>query len=112
MNKRINELANECYYFDTCTDLEMFDEEQFANLIVQECLSNMEDCAGDLDFAIWKTKKDLVLKNERVITDAERFNFLCDCSDGDALDILGEQLGDRDGLTKMVDDLIKESQGD
>ena len=32
------------------------DLEKFAELIVRECLSNMED--GDLDFAIWKTKKD------------------------------------------------------
>ena len=37
MNKRINELANECYYFDTCTDLEMFDKEKFAQLIVRDC---------------------------------------------------------------------------
>ena len=37
MNVRINELANECYYFNTCTDLEMFDKEKFANLIVAEC---------------------------------------------------------------------------
>ncbi len=37
MNERINELANECYYFNTCTDLEMFDKEKFAQLIVQEC---------------------------------------------------------------------------
>jgi hypothetical protein len=50
--------------------------------------------------------------NERVITDAERFNFLCDCKDWAALDMLAERLGDRAELTKMVDDLIKESQGD
>jgi hypothetical protein len=50
--------------------------------------------------------------NDRVITDAERFNFLCDCKDWAALDILAERLGDRDGLTKKVDDLIKESQGE
>jgi len=31
---------------------------KFVDLIVRECLSNMEDCDGDLDFAIWKTKKD------------------------------------------------------
>jgi hypothetical protein len=45
---------------------------------------------------------------ERVITDAERFNFLCDCENESALDILAEQLGVRDRLTKMIDDLIKE----
>jgi hypothetical protein len=34
--------------------------EDFANLIVKECLSNMNNCncAGDLDFAIWKTVND------------------------------------------------------
>jgi len=32
--------------------------EKFAELIVRECLSNMENCDGDLDFAIWKTKQD------------------------------------------------------
>ena len=31
---------------------------RFANFIVNECLSNMENCDGDLDFAIWKTKQD------------------------------------------------------
>ncbi len=34
------------------------DKEELAQLIVLECLSNMENCDGDLDFAIWKTKKD------------------------------------------------------
>jgi len=32
---------------------------KFAELIVQECLDNMENCDGDMDFAIWKTKKIL-----------------------------------------------------
>jgi hypothetical protein len=31
--------------------------EKFAELILKECLNNMENCDGDLDFAIWKTKK-------------------------------------------------------
>lgn len=31
--------------------------EKFAVLIVQECLSIMQNCDGDLDFAIFKTKK-------------------------------------------------------
>ena len=34
------------------------DLEKFAELIVRECLNNMENCDGDLDFAIWKTKED------------------------------------------------------
>jgi hypothetical protein len=32
--------------------------EKFGKLIVKECLDNMKNCDGDLDFAIWKTKKD------------------------------------------------------
>jgi hypothetical protein len=32
--------------------------EKFTELIVNHCLSNMQNCDGDLDFAIWKTKKD------------------------------------------------------
>jgi CheY-specific phosphatase CheX len=43
-----------------------------------------------------------------VITDTERFNFLCDCQDDNALNILAEMLGNRAELTEMVDDLIKE----
>jgi hypothetical protein len=31
---------------------------KFAELIVRECLNNMENDDGDLSFAIWKTKKD------------------------------------------------------
>ena len=54
MNERIRELAEQArYYIDPDFDIEF---EVFAKLIVRECLSNMED--GDLDFAIWKTKKD------------------------------------------------------
>lgn len=34
----------------------------FAELIVKECLNNMENCDGDLDFAIWKTKQDFGVK--------------------------------------------------
>ena len=31
--------------------------EKFAELILRECLDIMQNCDGDLDFAIWKTKK-------------------------------------------------------
>jgi hypothetical protein len=34
------------------------DVEEFAKLIVRECLGIMQNCDGDLNFAIWKTKKD------------------------------------------------------
>lgn len=30
---------------------------QFSDLIVRECLSIMQNCDGDLDFAIWKMKQ-------------------------------------------------------
>lgn len=36
--------------------------EKFAELIVKECLNNMANCDGDLDFAIWKTKQDFGVK--------------------------------------------------
>lgn len=45
---------------------------------------------------------------KRVITDAERFNFLCDCEDEYTLDILAEAVGRRIELTEIVDSLIKE----
>jgi hypothetical protein len=32
--------------------------ERFAEFIARECLNNMQNCDGDLDFAIWKTKQD------------------------------------------------------
>ena len=64
MNERIEELAREAghvyvgghpvpYYQFSNTQLE-----KFVELIVRECLNNMENCDGDLDFAIWKTKQD------------------------------------------------------
>ena len=56
MNERIKELYRQAHtdgFFGMA-----FDPEKFAELIVRECLSNMQNCDGDLDFAIWKTKKD------------------------------------------------------
>lgn len=47
------------------TDSEQQELEQminFAKLIVEQCLYNMQNCDGDLDFAIWKTKKDFEIK--------------------------------------------------
>jgi hypothetical protein len=46
--------------------------------------------------------------NKQVITDAERYNFICDCEDEDILDILSKLVGNRQELTEMVDDLINE----
>jgi len=64
MNERIKELANEAAKYSAVMALPTGQSgdglfvEKFAELIVRECLNNMEDCDGDLDFAIWKTKKD------------------------------------------------------
>jgi hypothetical protein len=65
MNERIRELKKQAEKFvlDIPAALEPaeFDAifaEKFAELIVRGCLHNMENCDGDLDFAIWKTKKD------------------------------------------------------
>ena len=62
MNERIKELAEQAGASRRAgvgglvfRDAEL---KKFAELIVRQCLSNMEDCDGDLDFAIWKTKKD------------------------------------------------------
>ena len=56
---RMNELAKQAGYQEDMFGVGHWDMpecKKFAELIVRECLSNMED--GDLDFAIWKTKKD------------------------------------------------------
>ena len=62
MNERIRELMAEASS-GACYDgnepaLFGIEIEKFAELIVRECLNTMENCDGDLDFAIWKTKKD------------------------------------------------------
>ena len=36
MNERIQKIANQCYYINTHTDLEMFDKEKFTELIVRD----------------------------------------------------------------------------
>ncbi len=62
MNNRIRELADQAELtIRTSKGTYMSHPEfnkKFAELIIRECLSNMENCDGDLDFAIWKTKKD------------------------------------------------------
>jgi hypothetical protein len=72
MNEKIRELAEQSGFFpvpdETEWDWEYRAEnaryEKFAELIVKECLNNMNNCAGDLDFAIWKTEKDFGIDNE------------------------------------------------
>ena len=63
MNERIKELAEQAgLQYGSYDRYGLFDEQNFAELIVRECLNNMENCDGDLDFAIWKTKQDLGVK--------------------------------------------------
>ena len=61
MNERIQELAEQAWD-DTAVSPNFGHPvsfaEKFAELIVKSCLNNMENCDGDLDFAIWKTKQD------------------------------------------------------
>lgn len=69
MNGRIKQLIMEAVNFRLDPDSDAYeaqicpeDLEYLAELIVKECLSNMEDCDGDLDFAIWKTKTEFGVK--------------------------------------------------
>lgn len=69
MNDRIKQLIMEAVNFGLDPDSDAYeaqicpeDLEYLAELIVKECLSNMEDCDGDLDFAIWKTKTEFGVK--------------------------------------------------
>ena len=59
MNERIRTLAEQAGLDSASYDpFGLFDEQRFAQLIIRECLNNMRNCDGDLDFAIWKTKQD------------------------------------------------------
>ena len=57
MNTKFLELAEQAglkpYY-----DGQTVAIKKFADLIVKECLNNMNNCDGDLDFAVWLTKID------------------------------------------------------
>jgi hypothetical protein len=62
MNERIQELSEQAIKEvgpdDDDNGAKEKTLERFAELIVKECLAIMENCEGDLDFAIYKTKKD------------------------------------------------------
>jgi len=64
MNERILELAEQAEMSANKGDHVdvKFMMAKFAELIVRCCLDNMENCDGDLDFAIWKTKQDFGVK--------------------------------------------------
>jgi len=61
MNEKIKDLAKQAGYQEDMFGIGHWDMpecKKFAELIVQECLDNMYNSDGDLDFAIWKTKED------------------------------------------------------
>ena len=43
MNERLKQLADQCYDINIHTDIEMFNKEKFAELIVKEMLQTCED---------------------------------------------------------------------
>ena len=57
---------------------------------------------------IHKAKVLLRTSIESLVKDAERFNFLCDCENEQALDLLANHVGQREDLIELVDELIKE----
>jgi len=70
MNERIQKLADKIWaeeYWDNPNTDKLLPAQlnKFAELIVRECLSTMENCDGDLDFAIWKTKEHFGIDYER-----------------------------------------------
>ena len=69
MNEQIKQLAEQAGFIRFSPDEDPYtpidwscdyteELEKFAKLIVWECISIMESCDGDLDYAIWKTKTD------------------------------------------------------
>lgn len=75
VNERVRELAKQAGLLattlgPTVESSHMKKKEQdlakFALLIARECLYNMQNCDGDLDFAIWKTKKDFGVNDEKI----------------------------------------------
>lgn len=63
INSRIKEIGEqvglcmEPHYQGGFPNEQLLSALQFADLIVRDCLDIMENCDGDLDFAIWKMKK-------------------------------------------------------
>ena len=55
MNERIKELAEQCtdYVFGEGGSYEMFDKEKFAELIVRECLTKIENEAAQYAEPVW-----------------------------------------------------------
>lgn len=65
MNDRIKELKRQATIkiqshgaFGEPESRQQLDVDKFAELIIEECLSNIQNCDGDIDYAIYKIKKD------------------------------------------------------
>ena len=62
INPRIKEIGEqvglymETHYQGGFPNEQLISAMQFADLIVRECLDIMQNCNGDLDFAIWMMK--------------------------------------------------------
>ena len=68
INPRIKEIGEqvglcmETHYQGGFPNEQLISAIEFSELIVQECLYIMENCDGDLDFAIWKMKETFGVK--------------------------------------------------
>jgi hypothetical protein len=64
MNEMMKELKARAYKIcqDQPEGITVSHIDTFAELIVRECIDIMQNCDGDIDFAIWKTKKDFGVK--------------------------------------------------
>lgn len=73
---------------------------------------NWEGNRDEVAKSFLKAKEALRRGIESLAKDTERFNFLCDCENEQALDLLAENLGQREELIVLVDELIKEKHHD
>jgi len=68
INKRIKEIGEqvglymETHYQGGFPNEQLISAIEFSELIVRECLYIMENCDGDLDFAIWQVKETFGVK--------------------------------------------------
>jgi len=64
MTNRISELYNECgvYFTSENPEVSRKEIEFYGEQVARECIRMLEQTEGDLDFAIWKIRKDFGLK--------------------------------------------------
>lgn len=62
MNERIKELADQAGFIlhrmDGLSDFYIFNKEKFAELILKQCLSYVDDSFGDVDYVKFMIKRD------------------------------------------------------